>query len=222
MGMPEPDYVTAARVVYDHSAQRYVDDLGTEVTARFEAALDRAVLDAFVEIVSTRRRGLVLDIGCGPGRVARYLADRGLTVRGTDISTRMIEAARAAHPELGFEEGALNALPVPSASLLGAVYWYSIIATPFEGLHDAWHELERAFAVDGVALIAFQSGDNERVDRPDAYGSSVDLTLYRHSVDAVTASLAAAGFVVTADIRRQAELPHETTPQAFLLARRAD
>ena len=219
--MSEPDYVTSARIVYDHSAEHYVDELGTQVTARFEAPLDRAVLDAFVEIVSARSSGLVLDVGCGPGRVARYFADRGLTVLGTDLSSRMVEAARAAHPDLRFEEGSLNALPVPAASLIGAVYWYSIIATPIDALRDAWQELDRALAVDGHALVGFQSGDNERVDRPKAYGSSVDLTLYRHSVDAVTASLAAAGFAVAADIRRRAELSHETTPQAFLLIRRA-
>ncbi len=218
--MLEPDYVTAARIVYDRSAQLYVDAVGTEVTARCEAPLDRAVLEAFVELVATQGPGLVLDIGCGPGRVAAYLADRGLTVRGTDISPRMVEAAREAHPELSFDEGALTELPVPAASLLGAVYWYSIIATPLEELRDAWRELDRALAIDGRALVAFQAGENERVDRHDAYGSSADLTLYRHSVDDVIASLAAAGFAVRADIRRQAELPHEAGPQAFLLAQR--
>jgi SAM-dependent methyltransferase len=218
--MPEPDYVTAARMVYDYSARLYVDEVGTQVSARFEAPLDRAVLEAFVELVATRGPGPVLDIGCGPGRVAAYLADRGLAVRGVDISLRMVEAARAAHPALRFDVGPLTELPVSAASLLGAVYWYSIIATPLPELRNVWRELDRALAADGHVLVAFQGGENDRVERPDAYGSSIDLTLYRHSADDVVESLGAAGFDVRADIRRKAELPHEAGPQVFLLVER--
>lgn len=40
----------------------------------------------------------VLDVGCGPGRHARALAARGITVHGVDISQTFIDLARAAAP----------------------------------------------------------------------------------------------------------------------------
>jgi cyclopropane fatty-acyl-phospholipid synthase-like methyltransferase len=41
----------------------------------------------------------VLDVGCGPGRHARALAQRGMVVHGVDISARFIELARTDAPE---------------------------------------------------------------------------------------------------------------------------
>ncbi len=40
----------------------------------------------------------VLDVGCGPGRHARALAERGLEVVGLDISARFVELAREGAP----------------------------------------------------------------------------------------------------------------------------
>ncbi|KUI38235.1 SAM-dependent methyltransferase [Mycobacterium sp. IS-1496] len=40
--------------------------------------------------------GFALDIACGPGRTAVWLAQRGLSVRGLDISAVAIDHARAA------------------------------------------------------------------------------------------------------------------------------
>lgn len=40
----------------------------------------------------------VLDVGCGPGRHAYALAERGLEVVGVDISQRFVELARASAP----------------------------------------------------------------------------------------------------------------------------
>lgn len=218
--MSEPEYVASAREVYDHSAEQYVAAVGTQVSPRFETALDRAVLHTFAEQISAQAPGPVIDVGCGTGRATAYLADLGLDVRGVDISSRMIEAARAAHPRLHFDVGSLTELAVPDSSMCGAVYWYSIIATPRSELPAAWIELDRVLRHDGHVLVAFQCGDNECVARPEAYGSSATLTLYHHCVDDVAASLQVAGFRIQAEVRRQAELPHETTSQAFLLVRR--
>jgi SAM-dependent methyltransferase len=41
---------------------------------------------AFVELVATSRDARVADVGCGPGRVAAYLAANGFDVIGIDVS----------------------------------------------------------------------------------------------------------------------------------------
>jgi SAM-dependent methyltransferase len=49
----------------------------------------------------------VLDAGCGTGRVAIELADRGFTVLGVDADPAMLSAARAKAPELTWIEADL-------------------------------------------------------------------------------------------------------------------
>ncbi len=227
--MPEPEHVSSSRIAYDHSADQFVHFVGTELNESFEAPQDRAVLTSFVEQVQAQisshdpseSPGLVLDVGCGPGRVAADLARAELEVLGIDISAQMIDAARKAHPDLAFEVGSLTNLPVAEQSVLAAVYWYSIISTPLSELAEVWQELDRVLVDGGHALLAFQAGLDAHDVRPKAYGSEATLTLFHHSVDGVTESLNAAGFMVQEAIQRQAELAHESTPQAFLFIRRS-
>jgi len=48
----------------------------------------------------------VLDVGCGPGRHARALAERGVRVHGVDISRRFVDLATAGAPDgATFERG---------------------------------------------------------------------------------------------------------------------
>ena len=52
---------------------------------------------AFVELVRAGElnMGGVLDVGCGTGENALYLAEKGFSVVGVDLSTRAIDAAKA-------------------------------------------------------------------------------------------------------------------------------
>ena len=69
---------------------------------------------AFVELVKTGElnRGNVLDVGCGTGENALYLAEKEFSVTGVDLTNRAIAAARAKAAErrlrVDFREG--NAL----------------------------------------------------------------------------------------------------------------
>lgn len=216
----EPDHGSGAQAVYEATAETYVQSVGTELSEAFEGPVDRALLAAFVELVGVTA-GPVADIGCGPGRVAAFLADSGLDVVGVDMSPAMLTLARHAHPDIRFTQGLLTALPFRDRSLGGAVSWYSIIHTPPEHLEEVFAELERVLTGDRHLLLAFQAGDGEGVHRADAYGTGIPLTNYRHSPDEVARSLTAAGLQVHARTVRQPELDHESTPQAFILARRA-
>jgi len=80
-------------------------------------------------------------------------------------------------------------------------------------------ELNRVLSGGGHLLLGFQAGDGEGVHRADAYGTGISLTNYRHLPDEVARSLISAGLEVRARAVREPELDHETTPQAFILAR---
>jgi ubiquinone/menaquinone biosynthesis C-methylase UbiE len=214
----EPEHVSAARAVYDAAAEQYARRVGIDVSAAFEGPIDRAFLAAFVEFVGLTA-GLVADVGCGPGRVAAWLTADGLDVVGVDVSHAMLTVARGAHPDIRFEEGRLTALPFEDGSLVGAACWYSIIHTPPEHLHEVCSELQRVLSDGGHLLVAFQAGDSEAVHRTDAYGTGHSLTHFRHCPEEVARSLVEAGLKPHAQAVRDPELDHESTPQAFIIAR---
>lgn len=205
----------ATREAYDAVAVAYARML-PDLTA--ETPLDRAVLTAFVEMVG--RDELVVEVGCGTGRVTAHLADAGLRVVGVDLSPAMAAVGRAARPDLPFVAGHAGALPLQSGSVGGLVAWYSLINLPTDRLPAVFAELARVARPGAPVVVAFQSGEGERVDRDVSYGEPVALTYYRHRVEVVADALTAAGFVPYATVRRAAVLGFESTPQAALLALR--
>ncbi len=220
-GVEPADHVERSRAVYGQSAELYVKVIGTEVSTRFEAAEDRAALEAFAEL-AVEQHGRVLDAGCGPGRITRHLADRHLDVVGVDIAPGMIEQARMAHPDLEFHVANLTSLPFDADSFAAVSAWYSIITTPPDHLPTVWAELRRVVRAGGPVLLGFQSGHGERADRPNAYGTPIDLTLFRHDVDVVCQGLKDALFHVRSVTKRSPVGSDETTGQAFVIAVAAD
>jgi SAM-dependent methyltransferase len=81
-------------------------------------------LESFADDV--RGAGAVCDLGCGPGHVGRYLHDRGVEVRGVDLSPRMVEEARRPI------DAVLSALQVAGFTIDGVVE-----REPYEGVEHA-------------------------------------------------------------------------------------
>jgi ubiquinone/menaquinone biosynthesis C-methylase UbiE len=211
------DHVSTARAVYDVAAGTYVQFAGTDINSATEHPIDRSLLVAFIELIKRQTVRRVADVGCGPGRVASLMADHGLNVLGVDVSPAMLAIASGAHPHIDFVEGQLDALPIDSKVLAGAVCWYSIIYTPRYRLVEAFEELARILIPGGHLLLAFQA-DGEPLHREDAFGSGLPLTSYRHSVSDVVGRLEESGFRISTTVIRAPELEHETTSQGFVVA----
>ncbi|PYS57636.1 MAG: class I SAM-dependent methyltransferase, partial [Acidobacteria bacterium] len=71
---------------YDRVVKRYVDEFLDELQRK---PLDRELLDQFAETV--RGQDKICEIGCGPGQIARYLQDRGVSMCGVDLSQEMVK-----------------------------------------------------------------------------------------------------------------------------------
>lgn len=72
-----------------------------------------------------------------------HLRDLGLDAFGVDLSPVMIDLARAAHPDLRFELGSMNAMDLADGELTGILSWYSVIHTPPREIPSYFAEFRR-------------------------------------------------------------------------------
>ena len=61
-------------------------------------------VSALIEMLDIEPTHRIVDIGCGPGRHALALGERGFTVHGIDVSERFIDLARTAAAERGVQD----------------------------------------------------------------------------------------------------------------------
>ncbi len=186
---------------------------------RAEGPLDLAMVDAFVEAVTSSAGGRVLDAGCGAGRMSRYLADRGCLVEGVDLSPGMVAMARRDHADLAFTVGSLTELPYPDSSFEGVLLWYSIIHTPPAAHATVFAEVARVLRPGGHVLVGVQSGEGTREIAFSYSRFRHELQLERHlcTADHLAAQLEAVGLHEVSRVVRRAR-GNEREDQAFLLA----
>ena len=171
----------------------------------------------------------VTDIGCGPGHVTAYLAERGLAADGVDLSPAMIEVARSRHPVATFRVGSMLALGGQRGSLDGALAWYSVIHLSDDNRPLAYAEFARAVRPGGWLLLGFHVGGHSggsprapgHVERVTTWWNEpVDLSFHYLSPAEESASLVAAGWEVMARLEREPMVAAEAqTHRCYLLAR---
>ncbi|MEV4497871.1 class I SAM-dependent methyltransferase [Micromonospora arborensis] len=213
----DPLDLRGVRRAYDTVAEAYASYLPD---TRAEAPLDLAMIDAFAEAVTSNGDARVLDAGCGPGRMSRYLAERGCQVQGLDLSPGMIAMARRDQPDLMCTVGSLTALPYPDDQFAGVLLWYSTIHTPPAGQARIFAEAARVLRPTGHLLVGFQAGEGTR-DLSAAYrrfGHEIHLERHHYRADQVAAEIEAAGLREECRLVRRAR-GTERDDQAFLLAR---
>lgn len=168
------------RKSYDRWATVYDHD-GNPLQALEEPALRERVGD-----VAGRQ---VLDLGCGTGRHALWLAAQGAEVTALDFSEGMLEQARA---KAGAEavrflcHDLRDPLPFPEASFDLVVS--GLVLEHLENLPAVFGELVRVLRPEGLALVSamhpamFERGAFARFTDPDS-GEVVAPGSLRHSLE---------------------------------------
>ena len=212
--MPERSDYQAS---YDAVAEEYVRRIADELRHK---PLDRALLDRFA--AATRERGPVCDMGCGPGHVARYLKEQGVSVIGYDLSPKMVEAARRLNPGITFHQADLTALDHADESWAGLVAFYSLIHIPRPEIVDALRGFRRILQPGGRLLLAFHVG-NETLHLDDWWEQKVNIDFVFFQPGEMRHDLAAAGFEIEEVIERDPypEVEHQSR-RAYIFATRPE
>jgi SAM-dependent methyltransferase len=198
---------------YDRVAEEYARHIFDELK---DKPLDRQVLNQFA--ARLRGQGVVCDLGCGPGQVARYLHDRGVEVIGVDLSPGMVDCARRLNPGIAFRQGDMVALEAADGAWVGIAAFYSILHIPRPEIPRALRELYRVLRPGGLLLLTFHIGE-ETIHKDEWWGQRVSVDFLFFRTAEITAALEAAGFAVEEVIERE-PYPDVEYPsrRAYLLA----
>jgi len=207
--------VDGTRSGYDAVARAFADRFSDEFDSK---PFDREVLDDFARRVEGR--GVVVDLGCGPGQVAAYLGARGVPVVGVDVSPGMVAAAQQHQPHLDFQVGDMRNLAFDNETVAGIAAFYSIIHIPRDEIPAVLLEQRRLLRPGGLLLLAFHVGD--RVEHVDEFlGEAVSLDFVFFTRAEMEDHLDTAGFeLIWSRQRRPYPDVEAQTERAYLLSRR--
>ncbi|MCO4772353.1 MAG: class I SAM-dependent methyltransferase [Deltaproteobacteria bacterium] len=204
--------------VYDLVAEQYLAQLGDELAGK---PFDRLVLRHFAEHVGD---GVVVDLGCGPGHVTRFLKDAGAAgVRGVDLSPAMVTVAQREQPDISFAVGDMRSLDARDGSWDAIVAFYSIVHIPTHQLAGPFLELARVVRPGGRLLLSFHIGTHSK-HLDEWWGHEVDIDFVFHDRRAVAAILKQTGWRVIDAMERppygeDVEYPSQ---RAYLVAERVE
>ncbi len=123
-----------------------------------------------MRFISTLSKGLrVLDLGCGNGRNAIYLAREGMKVIGLDFSKGLIKIAknksewREVADSVALLQGDITSLPLEDESVDAVLYIATIhhLPTPHERLQSLL-EVSRCLKPGGSALVSAWAQEQEK------------------------------------------------------------
>jgi len=200
---------------FDRIAERYAADFADELDQK---PFDRDLLRRFARL--PRPDGPVLELGCGPGHVGRFLAGAGMPTRGLDVSLESLRMARRLNPATSFVCGDMRGLPVRDGACAGLVAFYALIYWDEAGTAAILSELRRALRPRAPLLLAVHGGEGAQ-RYTDFKGQPIDITLHHHRPERLTALLVKAGLAVE-EVQTRPPYPFEhQTVRVYAIARAA-
>ncbi len=203
------------RRAYDTVAGEYHKRFADELARK---PFDCAWLDRFATEVAAG--GRVVEVGCGDGHVAAYLAKRGVRVEGLDLSAEMALVARRAYPELSFCVGDARSLPFHNNSVDAIVAFYSIVNLDPHDCAVAFREFRRVLRARGLMTVAFHIGD-ERLRVENWWDTSASLDFHLHPLERVCEQLREAELEIVRSEERGPYAPdvEAQTRRAYVVAK---
>jgi ubiquinone/menaquinone biosynthesis C-methylase UbiE len=183
--------------LYDTLAKEYAETFTGEHEKKPK---DQEILKRFSREIGDRRP--VWDLCCGPGQTAGYLKNLGIEISGLDLSEKILEQARAIHPEIHFRKGNILELEFENDVVAGAVAFYAIIHFTEEQAGKAFREVFRVLQPGGIFLFTYHIGE-ETIHLDEFLDKKIDIDFMFFTNDFISSSLKDIGFEKIEIIERE-------------------
>ncbi|QYJ87529.1 class I SAM-dependent methyltransferase [Shewanella mesophila] len=161
----------------------------------------------------------VLDIGCGPGNISRYLLDRmpSIDLLGTDLAPNMVELARRNNPEAHFEVMDCRAVAQLSGKFDAIVCGFCFPYLNKEEVNAMIGAMSSLLTDTGVLYLSTMEGDySASCMQTSSRGDKAFI--YYHDGDELTQRLHDNGLILVWSHRQ--DYPERGDVDLFLIAKK--
>ncbi|MDP3794618.1 MAG: class I SAM-dependent methyltransferase [bacterium] len=186
---------------YNKIARRYADSYSGD-------ARDMPYVDQFLSRLSIGAK--ILDVGCGPGVLVRYISNKGYQCEGIDLSEEMIKIAHEKVPQGKFSLMDMRHLQYADEAFDGIVAVYALIHIPSVEISSTLGEFGRVLKKDGLLLIIAQQGEKDHiVNEPLGNGEKTFINFF--TPERLSQALADTGLTVVVQERNETTDAHALT-----------
>lgn len=99
------------------------------------------------------------------------------------------------NPKISFRQGNMLSLDIEASSLAGVVSFYAICNIPKELLLKVFKEMNRVLETNGLALIAFHTGD-KKTHESELWGHQISMDFFLYEPLMISKLLEHSGFSI--------------------------
>ncbi len=198
-----------ASSVYDKIAESYAKEFSkpSEYIEEFLALLPK--------------NAKILDVGCGVGVDAGFMASEGFEIIGVDLSKEMLNIARQKFPQIDFRHQDIRELDFPPNSFDGILASCSLIHIPKKDVPALLEKFHQILKKNGAIYIALQGGKSEEIFINEPFKPDEKLFLNIISFDEIKNLLVKNGFSILKKYEREPKSKEELNyTKLYVIARK--
>jgi len=124
------------------------------------------IADFFIQNLKWQK---ILDIGCGPGRDAKYFSEHDLEVTGIDLTSNFVKMASQNVPNAKFMQMDMRNLDFPENSFDGIWACASFLHVPKEDAKNTLLGFRKILKPAGLIYLSVKQGNEEKFVEKDEY-----------------------------------------------------